>query len=102
MTPLLELRSLAVSLPVGREMRPVLRDVSLSIEPGEAHGLVGESGSGKSMTSRAVMRLLPNGAEVTGEVLFDGASVLDQPRHAAEPGPDPRDRAAGRRARRRP
>jgi oligopeptide/dipeptide ABC transporter ATP-binding protein len=77
---LLEIRSLDVSLPIQREMRPVLRDVSLSIEPGEAHGLVGESGSGKSMTSRSVMRLLPPGAAVTGEIEFDGVSVLSMRR----------------------
>ena len=40
---------------------PILRDVSLSIAPGECLGLVGESGSGKSMTALSIMRLLPGG-----------------------------------------
>ena len=45
-------------------------DISFSIAPGEVLGLVGESGSGKSITSLAVMRLLPPQARVSGEILF--------------------------------
>ncbi len=57
-----------------------VRDVSFSVAPGEVLGLVGESGSGKSVTSLAVMRLLPEMARVSGEVLFSGApgGALDQ------------------------
>ncbi|HEV3513164.1 MAG TPA: ABC transporter ATP-binding protein [Candidatus Sulfotelmatobacter sp.] len=51
---------------------PAVRDLSLSIAPGEVLGLVGESGSGKSITSLAVMRLLPAQARVSGEILFAG------------------------------
>ena len=75
MTALLEIESLAVRLPVEGELRPVLHDVSLSIDVGEAVGLVGESGSGKSMTARAVSRLLPPGAELAGRINFDGVAV---------------------------
>jgi peptide/nickel transport system ATP-binding protein len=49
---------------------PAVRDVSLSIAPGEVLGLVGESGSGKSITSLAIMRLLPPQARVSGEIFF--------------------------------
>jgi peptide/nickel transport system ATP-binding protein len=50
--------------------------VSFSIEPGETVGLVGESGSGKSVTSLAILGLLPKrGVRVTGTVSFDGTDL---------------------------
>lgn len=55
---------------------PILKDVSLSIAPGEIHAVTGESGSGKSMTAFAVMQLLPNGAKATGTVTLDGTDIL--------------------------
>jgi oligopeptide/dipeptide ABC transporter ATP-binding protein len=73
--PLLEVDGLNVRLPIDGIHRPVLREVSFSLRPGEAFGLVGESGSGKSMTARAIDRLLPPGAEVTGSIRFDGRDV---------------------------
>jgi oligopeptide/dipeptide ABC transporter ATP-binding protein len=72
---LLDVANLTVQLPVGKALRPVLRDVSLDLRAGESLGLVGESGSGKSMTARAIDRLLPPGAQVSGTVTFDGADV---------------------------
>jgi oligopeptide/dipeptide ABC transporter ATP-binding protein len=74
--PLLEVDSLTVRLPVEGVMRAVLHEVSFEIRPGEAIGLVGESGSGKSMTARAIDRLLPSGAAVTGRIRFGGRDVM--------------------------
>ncbi|WP_287899534.1 ABC transporter ATP-binding protein [Arthrobacter sp.] len=74
---LLTVDGLTVKLPVAHELRTVLRDVSFELEEGKALGLVGESGSGKSMTVRTIARLLPPGAEVTGQVRFDGQEVFD-------------------------
>ncbi|MCR8722729.1 ABC transporter ATP-binding protein [Frigidibacter sp. ROC022] len=54
----------------------IVRGVSFRIEPGEILGLVGESGSGKSMTSLALMGLLPPGLALTGgRVTLDGADI---------------------------
>ena len=47
-----------------------VRDLSFSVAAGEVLGLVGESGSGKSITSLAIMRLLPPQARVSGEIFF--------------------------------
>lgn len=76
MSSLLEIDHLAVSLPIDGAMAPVIHDATLSIRSGEAVGLIGESGSGKTMTARAVMRLLPGGAEARGGIRFDGQDVL--------------------------
>ncbi len=71
----LELDRLAIDLRVGRRLRRVVHDVSLCLAVGEAVGLVGESGAGKSMTSRAVIRLLPDGAVIDGDISVEGRSV---------------------------
>ncbi len=57
-------------------LREVITGTTLEIGVGEAMGLVGESGSGKSMTAKAIARLLPRGAEVSGRVIFGGTDVL--------------------------
>lgn len=73
MPPLLDVRRLNVEFPApGPSAQSLLavRNLSLSIAPCEVLGLVGESGSGKSVTSLALMRLLPPQARVAGELLF--------------------------------
>ncbi len=51
-----------------------VRGIDFEIGEGEVLGLVGESGSGKSATSLAVMGLLPATAQVSGEILWNGAN----------------------------
>lgn len=52
-----------------------MRDVSFSLRPGEVLAVVGESGCGKSALCRAVMRLLPDSAAVSGEILVNGVDI---------------------------
>jgi len=80
--PLLEVRDLKVWFPVrgGVFRRRVgeikaVDGVSFSVEPGQTVGLVGESGSGKTTVGRTILKLTA-GADVTGEVLFEGKSIL--------------------------
>jgi oligopeptide/dipeptide ABC transporter ATP-binding protein len=74
--PLLKVEGLGLSLARDKIMIPIVRDVELELARGEALGLVGESGSGKSMTARTLMRLLPAGASVTGQITFEGRDVM--------------------------
>ena len=73
--PLLDLQHLSIDFG----SRPAVRDLSLSIAPGESLGLVGESGSGKSATALAIMRLLPPQAAVSGKILFHSDDLLTLP-----------------------
>jgi peptide/nickel transport system ATP-binding protein len=79
--PLLAIENLRVVFHGDRGRRTVAVDgVDITLARGSTLGLVGESGCGKSVTSLAVMGLLPaQSAEVTGSVTFDGVSLLDLP-----------------------
>ena len=84
--PILETRHLTKHFPAGGELTRRLRghpprvlvaveDVSLAIRRGETVGLVGESGSGKSTFGRLLLQLHK---PTSGEILFEGQSVLGQ------------------------
>ncbi|WP_370615217.1 ABC transporter ATP-binding protein [Mumia sp. Pv 4-285] len=76
MAALLDVDRLTVEFTgLGSPVKAV-RDVSFSLGAGERVGVVGESGSGKSVTSQAVMRLLPDTARIGGSIEFDGRDVL--------------------------
>ncbi|MEI8000488.1 MAG: dipeptide/oligopeptide/nickel ABC transporter permease/ATP-binding protein [Actinomycetes bacterium] len=75
---LLRIEGLSVEFATERGVSRVVDGVSLAIRPGETVGLVGESGSGKTVTSLAVMRLVPSppGTIVEGAIRFDGQDLL--------------------------
>jgi peptide/nickel transport system ATP-binding protein len=75
--PLLELRRLAVSFATDDGTVQAVDGIDLSLQRGRTLGLVGESGCGKSVTSLAVMGLLPpENSIVKGEVRFEGRDLL--------------------------
>jgi peptide/nickel transport system ATP-binding protein len=75
MTATLAIEDLKVALRNGAA--PVLRGVTLQVQPGEVRGLVGESGAGKSMIGRAVLGLLPTDARITaGRISFEGSDLV--------------------------
>ena len=71
----LEVKNLSVTYRSPRGDVQAVRDVSFSLRPGEVLAVVGESGCGKSALCRAVMRLLPDSAAVSGEILVNGVDI---------------------------
>ena len=77
MENLLEVKDLCVSFGSGKNHVQVIQNLNFNLRKGETLGIVGESGSGKSVTSLAIMGLLPtHSAHVTGKILLDGEDLL--------------------------
>ncbi|WP_264188793.1 ABC transporter ATP-binding protein [Bacillus stratosphericus] len=75
---ILEVKDLAISFKTyGGEVQAI-RGVNFHLNKGETLAIVGESGSGKSVTSQAIMRLIPMppGYFKRGEILFDGQDII--------------------------
>ncbi len=74
--PVLDVVDLQVEFRTDEGRVQAVRGVSYQLRRGEVLGIVGESGSGKSVTSLAVMGLLPGSARVAGSVRFTGTELL--------------------------
>jgi peptide/nickel transport system ATP-binding protein len=78
--PLLEVKDLAVEISTQVGPLHAVRGISFALERGETLAIVGESGSGKSMTSLALMGLLPRRAQRrASRLVFDGLDLLHMP-----------------------
>jgi peptide/nickel transport system permease protein len=73
----LEVTNLSIRFPGRFGDTAIVDNVSFTVREGETMGLVGESGCGKSITSLAVMGLLPKTARITGSIKVDGKELLD-------------------------
>ncbi|MGI8628026.1 MAG: ABC transporter ATP-binding protein [Geodermatophilaceae bacterium] len=73
---LLEVTDLNVRFPTEDGIVHAVRGVTYTLRSGEVLAVVGESGSGKSVTSLAVMGLLPASADITGSVRYRGTELL--------------------------
>jgi microcin C transport system ATP-binding protein len=68
--PILSVRDLRVDFSQSGKITSAVRGVSFDLAAGETLAIVGESGSGKSVTALSTVRLLPENANVTGQVLY--------------------------------
>jgi oligopeptide/dipeptide ABC transporter ATP-binding protein len=79
--PLLSIRHLEVEFTTERGVIRAIDDVSFDVYPGETLGLVGESGCGKSVTSLAVLGLIPSppGRITKGSIVLNGTELVGMP-----------------------
>ena len=77
---LLEIRKLNVDFRIGNSVLRTVKDLDVSVDPGETVSMVGESGSGKSVLVSAVFGILEKNSSVDGEILFGGRDLLSIPR----------------------
>ncbi len=74
--PLLEVNGLSVYFDTPRGAVRSVDDISFTLSRGRTLGVVGESGSGKSVTSKAIMGLLPrSGRRIEGSIVYDGKEL---------------------------
>jgi peptide/nickel transport system ATP-binding protein len=74
--PVLKVSGLEVSFPSEEGRVTAVRGLDYQVDKGEVMAIVGESGSGKSVSSLAIMGLLPESARVTGSIELNGRQLL--------------------------
>ena len=74
--PILDIEGLGVTFSTDGGDVHAVKDVTLSVTPGEVLAIVGESGSGKTVTARSILGLLPETAQRSGAVFVSGKDVL--------------------------
>ncbi|MGO4448439.1 ABC transporter ATP-binding protein [Phyllobacterium sp. TAF24] len=80
LAPVLSVSNLTTSFQSDGKWRPVVRNVSFDVAPGETVAIVGESGSGKSVTSLSIMRLLQKDkSRIEGKIMLGGKDILVLP-----------------------
>jgi len=72
----LSVRNLKVEFPTDAGLVKAVDDVSYDVYENEVLGIVGESGSGKTVSSLAVLGLLPKSANISGQIVFRGRELL--------------------------
>ncbi|PTE08242.1 ABC transporter ATP-binding protein [Mesorhizobium helmanticense] len=77
---LLDIKDLTIEFGSGSQPLRVVDNISFAVSLGETVGIVGESGSGKSMTALSVLRLVPEAARVSGQIIFEGRDLLKLPK----------------------
>jgi len=81
----LSVRNLSVDFKTDDGVVHAVDDLSFDLAPSETLGIVGESGSGKSVTSLAIMGLLPQTASISGEAVFDGDNLIGRSEKQLQP-----------------
>ena len=74
--PLLSVSGLSVTFDTPAGSLRAVRGLSYDVRAGEVLGIVGETGSGKTVSSLAIMQLLPPHARVSGSIRFGGEELL--------------------------
>jgi len=80
--PILEVRGLKLTIRTDEGPAKILDHIDFTLERGSILGIVGESGCGKSTVIRAILGILPAGAQIeAGTVRFDGSDLLRMGEH---------------------
>ncbi len=76
MSDILDIKDLSVTFRQDGKETHAVKHISLRVGRGETVAIVGESGSGKSVTALSTVALLPESAEITGSITYEGAEMI--------------------------